>query len=266
MTNNSSSPTPSPAPAREFQVDALTVRVYPGQAELAADAAREVKAHLEKTLRAQPTAAVILATGNSQIQFLEKLIALGGVEWSRVTLFHMDEYLGISADHKASFRKYMRERVERLIKPKVFHYLEGDALEPIDECNRYAGLLRAQPIDLCCLGVGENGHLAFNDPPVADFDDPHAVKIVKLDHACRMQQVGEGHFPNLEAVPQYALTLTIPALCSARKMVCISPEKRKAQAVRNALKGPIDTACPASVLRKQTQATLLLDIDSAALL
>ena len=178
----------------------------------------------------------------------------------------MDEYLGIAADHPASFRYYMRERVARLVQPKVFHYLEGDALLPIKECERYAQLLRAQPIDLCCLGIGENGHLAFNDPPVADFNDNRSVKIVKLDDACKRQQVGEGYFPNLESVPQYALTLTIPALCSARKMICVVPEKRKAQAVQAALHGPIGTACPASVLRRQANCLLFLDADSAGLL
>lgn len=251
---------------KTFSADALPVRVYPGQTELSQDVARLTQAYLKEVLAAKGSAAVILATGNSQIKFLEELIRLGGVDWSRITLFHMDEYLGLAADHKASFRLYMRERVASRVKPRVFHYLEGDALLPMDECERYTKLLRAQPIDLCCLGVGENGHLAFNDPPVANFEDPHAVKIAKLDEACRMQQVGEGHFVNLGAVPQYALTLTIPTLCSAKKMFCISPEKRKAQAIKAALQGPISTACPASVLRKQSHATLFLDTDSASLL
>lgn len=139
-------------------------------------------------------------------------------------------------------------------------------MEPLAECERYTWLLKAQPIDLCCLGIGENGHIAFNDPPVANFDDPHSVKIVKLDHDCRQQQVGEGHFPSMDSVPQYALTLTIPMLCSAKRMLCIAPEKRKAKAVKEALEGPITTACPASFLRKQSHATLFLDPDSSALL
>jgi glucosamine-6-phosphate deaminase len=160
----------------------------------------------------------------------------------------------------------MRERVENLVQPKAFHYLAGDCLLPLDECQRYTELLRARPIDLCCLGVGENGHLAFNDPPVADFSDPHAVKLVKLDDACKWQQVKEGHFPSLEAVPPYAFTLTIPTLLSARKVLCLAPEKRKAEPIKNALEGPISTACPASVLRNHSHATLLLDTDSASLL
>jgi glucosamine-6-phosphate deaminase len=256
----------SSAPLKTFQVESLPVRVYAGQAELSADVAQIARNYLQETLAANGSAAVILATGNSQIEFLDELIQLGGVEWARVTLFHMDEYLGISAEHKASFRHYLRERVERRVKPRVFHYLEGDTLLPLNECERYAKLLQAQPIDLCCLGVGENGHLAFNDPPVADFADPRTVNIVKLDEPCRLQQVGEGHFPDLGQVPQYALTLTIPTLCSAARMLCIAPEKRKARAIRDALKGPISTACPASVLRRQPHATLFLDMDSASLL
>lgn len=254
------------APIKTFQVDALSVRVYASQADLSNAAVHIAHEHLTETLGARGEAAVILATGNSQIKFLEGLIRLGGIDWSRITLFHMDEYLGIRGDHSASFRRYMRERVESRVRPRVFHYLEGDAPLPIDECERYARLLQAQPIDLCCLGVGENGHLAFNDPPVANFEDARSVNIVELDEACRMQQVNEGHFPNLATVPQYALTLTIPQLCAARKLLCVAPEKRKARAIKAALQGPISTACPASILRRQAHATLLLDVDSTSLL
>ena len=249
---------------KTFLAAHLQVRVFPSQAELATDVAQIVRDHFAATIARQGAAAAIMATGNSQIQFLEKLVALGGVDWSRVTLFHMDEYLGIRDDHPASFRRYMRERVEARVKPRQFHYVAGDALLPLDECARYTKLLLAQPIDLCCLGIGENGHIAFNDPPVAHFHDPHRVKLVKLDEACRQQQVGEGHFPNLAAVPQYAFTLTIPMLCSAKKMLCIVPEQRKAQAVKAALRGPVTTACPASILRQQGQCTLFLDADSAS--
>ena len=249
-----------------FQADALPVRVYETQDEMARDAATLAHEYLTQVLSSQGTAACILATGNSQIQFLEHLIALGSIDWSRITLFHMDEYLGIDPTHKASFRRYMREKVETRVRPLQFHYIEGDVLLPMEECKRYAGLLNAQPIDLCCLGVGENGHLAFNDPPVARFDDAHLIKLVELDDACKMQQVREGHFANLEAVPPYAYTLTVPALFKARKVICISPETRKAKAIKAALQGPISTACPASYLRTQGHATLLLDNESAALL
>lgn len=251
-------------PVKTFLADLLTVRVYASQADLAADAAREVNGYLQRRIAENGSAAAILATGNSQIDFLSKLVALKGVDWSRVTLFHMDEYLGIPGDHKASFQRYMRERVESLIRPKIFHYLQGDTLLPLDECERYAALLKAQPIDLCCLGIGENGHLAFNDPPVARFDDPHWVKLVKLDDACKMQQVKQGHFPSMEAMPPYAFTVTVPALCSAAKLVCLSPEIRKAEIVRRVLQGAISTECPASILRKQAHAALLLDTESAS--
>jgi glucosamine-6-phosphate deaminase len=253
-------------PLREFTVDALPVKVFPDRPTLAQHAANEVHAFLRQTIASQGSAAAILATGNSQIEFLQKLVAMPGIDWKKVTLFHMDEYLGIARDHKASFRLYLRERVESLVNPGAFHYIEGDAPLPLDEIERYTNLLNAQPIDLCCMGVGENGHIAFNDPPVANFRDKHLLKLVQLDDACKMQQVREGHFPSLEAVNPYAYTLTIPALFKARKVICIAPETRKAAAIKEALKGDVTTKCPASALRTQSHAVLLLDKDSAALL
>src|SRR5277367_1011011 len=218
---------PEIVPIRTFQAEELPVRVYASPRELSLDVARVTQAYLKETLEAKGSAAAILATGNSQIQFLDELFRLGGVDWSKITLFHMDEYLGLPATHKASFRRYMRERVESRIKPRVFHFVEGDALLPMEECDRYLKLLQAQPIDLCCLGIGENGHLAFIDPPVANFSDKRMINIVALDERCRLQQVGEGHFASLEVVPRYAISLTIPMLCSAKRLLCIAPEKRK---------------------------------------
>ena len=226
MFRGSMSSITAPAPLRSFQADLLPVHVFPGQDELARHMTATVRDILNDAITRSGSAAAILATGNSQIRFLKLLVESGGVDWSKVTLFHMDEYLGIRADHPASFRHYMKQRVESLVKPLCFHYLGGDADLPLDECQRYTDLLRAQPIDLCCMGVGENGHIAFNDPPVARFDDPHAVKLVKLDDACKLQQVKEGHFASLEAVPPYAFTLTIPALLSAKRVLCLAPEKR----------------------------------------
>ena len=229
-------------------------------------AAREASDYLCDVISKQGKAAAILATGNSQIQFLEKLLAIGEVDWNKITLFHMDEYLGIDKDHSASFQRYMRERVEQIVQPSAFHYIQGDALEPLKECRRYTDLLTAQPIDLCCLGVGENGHIAFNDPPVADFNDSESVKIVQLDDTCRRQQHGEGHFPTFDSVPQYAFTLTIPALCQANKMICLCPETRKAKIAKTALQEAISTACPVSYLRKQSQCVMYMDEESASLL
>jgi len=254
------------APTKTFEVDALAVRLYNREAQLTDDAAKIAQQYLQNLLTVQGTATVILATGNSQIKFLEALIALGGVDWSRITFFHLDEYLGIDADHRASFRRYLRERVEQRVKPAMFHYIEGDAIQPLAECDRYTQLLLAQPIDLCCLGLGENGHLAFNEPSVAAFNELHSIKLVKLELATRQQQVSQGHFLTLEAVPQYAFTLTISMICSAKKILCLAPEKRKALAVKEMLKEPISVNCPASVLRTQAQATLFIEADSASLL
>lgn len=255
-----------PSSWRGFQADALAVRVYPNLIEMAQAAAVEAHRVLVQALKAQPTARVIFACAASQVRFLRVLTGLRGLDWSRVTAFHMDEYLGLRADHPASFRRFLREHVTTRAAPGAIYELTGDAADPRAECARYARLLGESPVDLCCLGIGENGHLAFNDPPMADFADPLLVKLVTLDQACRQQQVGEGAFPDLAAVPTQALTLTVPALCAARRMICVVPERRKAQAVRDALRGPIATACPASVLRQQAHCTLYLDAESAALL
>jgi glucosamine-6-phosphate deaminase len=249
-----------------FRVDDLCVQIYNSEVEMAQDVAEIAQKYLQQILDQQDTAAILLATGNSQLKFLDALIALGGVDWSRITLFHLDEYLGITAEHSASFRRYLREGVEKRVIPKEFHYIEGDTLQPVAECDRYTKLLLAQPIDLCCLGVGENGHLAFNDPAVANFQDPYTVKLVKLDTVNRQQQVSTGHFPNLETVPQYAFTVTISMICSAKKIICLAPEKRKANIVKKMLQGAISTNFPASILRQKAQATLFLDVNSASLL
>ncbi len=255
---------------RIFRRDELTVSIHSTIREMAQAAAVKAAEQLSQALEARGEAAAILATGNSQLEFLDVLVSGQGKEWnldwSKITLFHMDEYLGLPDTHPASFRKYMKEKVEATLKPKAFHYVEGDALEPLNECDRYSKLLSAQPIDICCLGIGENGHLAFNDPPVADFNDKRLVKIVKLDEGCRQQQVGEGHFPNTAAVPQYAVTLTIPALCNVGYMLAIVPEKRKAKAVQGSLTGPVSTECPGSFLRTQKHCTLYLDGDSSSLI
>lgn len=245
---------------KRWNVDKLEVSLFEDQPTLA----RAVTAEVENYLASLESFRAILATGNSQIEFLKHLSKSDRVQWSQATLFHMDEYLGLSGDHTASFRRYMRERVEELVRPKEFHYIEGDADEPIDECDRYESLLRESPIDLCCMGVGENGHIAFNDPHVANAADTRWAKIVSLDVACRMQQVNEGHFPDLESAPPYAITLTIPALLSAKKIMCVAPETRKADAVTAALEGPISPDCPASFLRTIENAKLFIDRDSAA--
>jgi glucosamine-6-phosphate deaminase len=250
--------------SRTRVVDRLTVNVYPDVGELARAAARDAADALRAAITQRGDANVMLATGNSQLVFLAELVTYSDVDWGRVTAFHMDEYVGLPPTHSASFQRYMRERVAAEVPFKEFHYLQGDTGDAEQEARRYAGLLRTHPLDLCCCGIGENGHLAFNDPPVADFDDPLDVKIVALEPESRRQQVAERHFATIDDVPEHAITVTIPALLRAGRVLAIVPETRKAAPVKAALEGPIATACPASYLRTQPQATLYLDAESAA--
>ena len=242
----------------------MIVRVHPDAAALGTAAADDAAAAMCEAVAARGVANVMFASGNSQLAFLDALVVRDDVDWSCIVGFHMDEYCGIPGDHPASFRRYMRERIIERVHPWEFHEVLGDAPDTAAECDRYAALLRDHPLDLCCLGIGENGHLAFNDPPVADFDDPLDVKIVELDDACRQQQVGEGHFPSVGVVPTTAITVTIPALLRSGTVLAIVPEARKREPVQRAVEGPISTECPASVLRTRTNVTLHLDADSAA--
>jgi glucosamine-6-phosphate deaminase len=253
---------------KEWRVEQLTVRVYETIDALAAGAADDASAIIAAALDQRGQANVMLATGTSQLTFLSRLVDAAGtsIDWSRVTGFHMDEYVGLAPMHPASFQRYMRERVAAHLGFGDFHYIDGSARDPEREAARYARLIEKHPIDLCCLGIGENGHLAFNDPPVADFDDPLVVKVVELDDRCKLQQVGEGHFATIADVPPRAITVTVPGLLRALHAIVIVPEARKAEPVRAALEGPLGTECPASILRTQARATLYLDPDSASLL
>lgn len=253
-----------PQPIREFRVDWLQVRVYRNKLELGEAAAADAAAIIRQAIARQGRARVIVGTGNSQDEMINALVARGGLDWSRVEVFHMDEYVGLSQEHPASFRRWLKRRVVDVARPGQAHYLEGDAPDPEAECRRYGALLQQAPIDITFIGFGENGHIAFNDPHVADFNDPKAVKQVEMDHRCRAQQVGEGHFPDVDAVPRHALTLTCPTLTGARNLVCVVPDLRKAEAVRNALLGPVTPACPAALVRRHPHATLYLDPDSAS--
>ncbi len=246
-------------------IDALPISVFGTNAEVGQAAASDGAAFLRQTIYERGHANVILATGNSQLTFLESLRCTPGLDWSKVSVFHMDEYLGLEAGHPASFPAFLRRHFLDFLRPPAGAFFPVPGQRPETGCSEYEALLRANPCDLCALGIGENGHLAFNDPPYADFSDPAWVKVVRLDEASRRQQTGEGHFPDLEAVPRQAITLTIPALLSARKVLAIVPEARKAPAVRRALRGPIETGCPASILRQSAHAHLYLDRESAAL-
>ena len=229
-------------------------------AAAAAAAAQILRAAIQK----QGAARIIVASAPSQNELVAGLAAAPDIDWRRVTIFHMDEYVGLPATHPASFRNYQQRHLLAHVTPAVFHGIRGEASDPEAECARYSALLAEAPIDLVCMGIGENGHIAFNDPPVADFADPLKVKIVKLDEICRQQQVNDGCFPNLDSVPQQAITLTCPTLVSGRTLVCVVPGPRKAAAVAATLRGNISTKCPASLLRSHPSATLFVDEAAAA--
>jgi len=241
------------------------VLVHADVAEMARAAANQAAACLRAAVQARGVAHAMFATGNSQLAFVEALVTQApDVPWSDVVVFHMDEYVGIGPDHPAGFQRWIRERIVTPAAPRAAHYVEGLG-DPVQASARYAELLADHPLDLCCLGIGENGHLAFNDPGVADFDDPFDVKVVELEAACRQQQVDEGHFPDVASVPSHAITVTIPALVRAVQVMAIVPEKRKAEPVRAALTGPVSTRCPASVLRTMSHVTIHLEPESARL-
>ncbi len=243
----------------DVEVLADTAAMAGAAADVAADILRQAVAR-------RGVAHAMFATGNSQLAFVEALLSpVRSVPWSDIVVFHMDEYVGVGPDHPAGFRHWIHDRIAVPARPRTTHYLDGLA-PPEVECERYASLLARHPLDLCCLGIGENGHLAFNDPPVADFDDPLDLKVVALDAACRRQQVNEGHFPTDADVPAQAVTVTIPALLRAGRVLAVVPEARKAEPVRAALEGPVTTACPASILQRTPQATVFLDQHSADLL
>jgi glucosamine-6-phosphate deaminase len=247
-------------------VDGATVHVLPDVAAMARSAADEALAVMQAAVASRGTVHVMFATGNSQLAFVHALVhETAGVPWADTVVFHMDEYVGVGPDHPAGFQRWIRERIVEPARPKAAFYVEGLG-DAEAKCRRYSDLLRQYPLDLCCLGVGENGHLAFNDPPVADFADRRDVKVVELEAACRVQQVNEGHFPGLDDVPAQAITVTIPALLRAGRVLAVVPEARKAEPVARALTGPVTTACPASALRTIPHATIYLEPDSARLL
>lgn len=225
-------------------------------------AAEEARCVIQKAIEVQGCANIIIATGNSQLTLLDALSQSGGIDWAKVNIFHMDEYVGIDPNHPASFSKFLHEHIIDIVKPRKFYPVLGGAKDTEEACNEYEKLLRANPADLCILGIGENGHLAFNDPPLARFDDPCWVKVVRLTEPCKRQQVGEGHFKSIDEVPKTAITLTIPALLAAQRVLAIVPEARKAEIIYQALTGPIDPSCPASILRQTDHAHLYLDADS----
>lgn len=249
---------------RTVKIDDLTVHIYPTNKDLGIAAAEQAAEVIRQAILQKGETNIILATGNSQLTFLAALQQVAEIPWERVRVFHMDEYVGLDPKHPASFPNFLHRHLLDHVKPWAFYPVPGQASDLENACREYEALLREFPADLCVLGFGENGHLAFNDPPYADFNDPVWVKVVRLAEKSRAQQVGEGHFGKLSEVPTHAMTLTLPALLAAKQILAVVPEARKAWAVRQALQGPLSEECPASILRNCVHAQLFLDVDSAA--
>jgi glucosamine-6-phosphate deaminase len=242
-------------------VDLLRVRVYQDRQALGAAAGYDVGVKMRELLSVQDNIRMVFAAAPSQNEFLQVLAQEPNIDWSRVIAFQMDEYLGLAEDAPQRFGRFLSDRLFDIVKTGQVHLLIS-ANEIEEECQRYSALLSAAPIDIVCSGIGENGHLAFNDPAVTDFHDPHLVKPVALDETSRRQQVHDGCFPHLEAVPTHALTLTIPALLMGKSLYCMVPARTKRRAVHLTLRGPISPACPASILRQHPNCILYLDTDS----
>jgi glucosamine-6-phosphate deaminase len=242
----------------------MQIRVLNDAASLAAAAAQDAAGRIRRAIRERGRARIVAATGASQIAFLDALVREPGIEWDKVEMFHLDEYIGLPMAHPASFRKYLRERLIGPAGITRHHLLDGER-DAATVCREIGALICEEPVDVALVGIGENAHLAFNDPP-ADFqtDDPYLV--VRLDQKCRQQQVGEGWFNSLGDVPERAISMSVKQILAAKSIVCVVPDKRKAEAVRASLEGPVDPMAPASILQRHGDTTIYLDRDSASLL
>ncbi len=244
--------------------DNLKLGVYRDRAEMGKAAAGAVAERIIGLLEGKSEINMVFAAAPSQNEFLDTLVNNKEIQWERINAFHLDEYIGLGSEAPQGFGNFLRRKLFDKVGFKSVNYLNGSNKGELMECDRYSKLLGQFPLDIACIGIGENGHLAFNDPPVADFHDKSLVKVVELDEVCRMQQVNDGCFENLAMVPVHALTLTVPAIMSAEYIYCMVPGKSKAVAVEKALNGEISEACPASILRIHKAAELFLDADSAA--
>ena len=242
----------------------MNIRVFPDKIAMGKQAAHDGAAMIRAAIAERGGANIIVATGASQFEMLAALVKEPALDWSRVTGFHLDEYLGLPMTHPASFRKYLKERFVDLVPLSAFHYVNGDR-DAQDECDRLGRLIREAPIDVAFVGIGENGHLAFNDPP-ADFETEAAYLVVDLDDTCRRQQLGEGWFPSLDDVPRQAISMSVRQILKSRAVVCSVPDERKAEAVRNTMEGPVTPQTPASILQQHPHATIYLDPAAASLL
>ena len=240
--------------------------IYKTKPEAGKAAAVEAAKVIKKVIQKKGEANIILATGTSQIEMLDNLAAADEIDWPKVTMFHLDEYIGLPANHQASFRKYLKERfVDKLPGLKAVHFVDGGADDPERECRRLGAIIAAHPIDVALVGIGENGHLAFNDPP-ADFQTERPFIIVELDARCREQQLGEGWFETLEQVPRRAISMSIRQIMKSECVIVTVPEKRKAEAVKSALEGQVTNMCPASILQRHRNCKIFMDEDAASLL
>ncbi|HEX8151039.1 MAG TPA: glucosamine-6-phosphate deaminase [Pyrinomonadaceae bacterium] len=243
----------------------MKLKVFDSTRELAGAAARDAAAIIREAIDRRGEARVVAATGASQFEFLDALAGEAGIDWGKVVLFHLDEYVGLPESHPASFRRYLKERLAARVQPGAFHYIDGEAPDPRAECRRLGELVSRREVDVAFVGIGENGHLAFNDPP-ADFETEEPYLVVELDGACRRQQVGEGWFDSLAEVPGRAISMSIRQILKARRVICVVPDRRKAEAVRGCLELEVSPLRPASALRRHAGATVYLDRGSASLL
>ena len=242
----------------------MNLNIFKNKQVMGAAAAKEIAEIINQAISQQDQATIILATGASQFEILENLVQ-ADVDWTKVTAFHLDEYIGLPESHPASFRKYLKERfTNRVGNLGAFHYVNGEA-EAKQECDRVGDLIQQYTIDVACIGIGENGHIAFNDPP-ADFDTGTPYIVVELDEACRKQQFGEGWFPTLGDVPKRAISMSVKHIMKSNAIVCTVPDERKAKAVKAALQGKVTNMVPASILQIHPHCSMYLDSDSAALL
>ncbi len=247
-----------------FQVDKLKVEIHPNSESCGRAAAEAAALALSEAGRQRDAIGVVFATGASQLDMLQALVSRRDIPWKKIVGFHLDEYVGIEENHQASFRKYLHQHLTSQVNMRAFFEIDGNACDLDGFCRVYVEKLHQADPQLCLLGIGENGHLAFNEPSQADFRDLREMKVVRLDSACRQQQAAEGWFDSPEEVPERAITLTIPTLFRIPELIVCVPGERKAQIVRRALQEPVSEKCPATILRTHPKATLFLDAESAA--
>jgi len=244
----------------------MNVEIAKATSELGIKAARKAEEKITAAIAANGCANIILATGTSQFTMLNSLVRSTKIDWSKINMFHLDEYIGLSEMHPASFRKYLQERfIQKVSNLKSFHLINGEAADPQKECDRLSNIIEQHPIDVAMIGIGENGHLAFNDPP-ADFEATAPYLIVNLDEACRQQQFSEGWFPSFDAVPKQAISMSIQHILRSKHLIVSVPDQRKAVAVKGTIEGELSNLCPASILRTHPACDLFLDVESASLL